>query len=748
MLKINWWRSLRVQSFIAVMAFGFLLICLFIFYALPEQARWVNDGLSSAAQRSLQQLSTSIKTPLLTRQYAQLYEQIDAQLNTNPNWKAIRVVEPTTGNQLYPLDEWQLLAQQGNVTLNEHITFLDKPLAEITLVVNFVDEINEAAKLHYTLIYIQFFILVVFFIGLAWLVDYRITSPLRALEVAFSKLAKGNFDCHVSVQQKNEIGSVINAFNKMAGEVATNHQKVNALRIQAESASKAKSDFMASMSHELRTPLNAILGLAQLYQYDSKATEVHKDNAQSIYQAGEHLLLLINDVLDLTSIESGNMQFNFEYAPVKDMLQHSIEMVSELARVELVTINTHNIDSLEGIYLYVDKRRFKQVLLNLLSNAIKYNKVRGKIDIRCEIADSSRCNIDIEDTGCGFSEDDILRLFKPFDRLGAETSKTHGTGIGLVITKELVERMQGQLQVNSQINKGACFTISFNSFKESALTTIQADEPINHPSSEPADSATGKLPVLNVLVAEDQLTNQQVLKQQLTMLGVNSTFANNGEQAWQMLQDKSFDMLLTDIQMPLLNGLELAKKIRKNTQFNELIIIAVTANIMEKNIQDCYSAGMNGFLTKPIELESLKALLMKHSQGIVPSHTQPLQITAQASSMYSQLDMPLLFSMLGKDTHVHCLVFQAFLQTAYEQVKLIEAYTHSLNYADLSFQAHGLKSSAKSVAALKLSDTCQQIESLAAQNKVDEALLFALQTGFNEVVTQLKVYCNKHEASS
>jgi len=100
----------------------------------------------------------------------------------------------------------------------------------------------------------------------------------------------------------------------MAGEVATNHQKVNALRIQAESASKAKSDFMASMSHELRTPLNAILGLAQLYQYDSKATEVHKDNAQSIYQAGEHLLLLINDVLDLTSIESGNMQFNFEYA--------------------------------------------------------------------------------------------------------------------------------------------------------------------------------------------------------------------------------------------------------------------------------------------------------------------------------------------------------------------------------------------------------------------------------------------------
>ncbi|XQF89699.1 histidine kinase dimerization/phospho-acceptor domain-containing protein [Pseudoalteromonas espejiana] len=225
---------------------------------------------------SLQQLSTSITTPLLTRQYAELYEQIDSQLEIQPNWKAIRVVDTATQNQLYPLNEWLRENEAGDVTLKERVEFLDKPLAEITLVVNFETEVNEAAKLHYTLIYIQFFILVIFFIALAWLVDYRITTPLRSLEIAFSKLAKGNFDCRVSVQQKNEIGSVTNSFNKMASEVANSHQKVNALRIQAESASKAKSDFMANMSHELRTPLNAILGLAQLYQYDSNATEIQK----------------------------------------------------------------------------------------------------------------------------------------------------------------------------------------------------------------------------------------------------------------------------------------------------------------------------------------------------------------------------------------------------------------------------------------------------------------------------------------
>lgn len=741
MLKINWWRSLRVQSFIAVMVFGFLLICLFVFYALPEQARWVNDGLSKAAQRSLQQLSTSITTPLLTRQYAELYEQIDSQLEIQPNWKAIRVVDTATQNQLYPLNEWLRENEAGDVTLKERVEFLDKPLAEITLVVNFETEVNEAAKLHYTLIYIQFFILVIFFIALAWLVDFRITTPLRSLEIAFSKLAKGNFDCRVSVQQKNEIGSVTNSFNKMASEVANSHQKVNALRIQAESASKAKSDFMANMSHELRTPLNAILGLAQLYQYDSNASEIQKENAQSIYQAGEHLLLLINDVLDLTSIESGNLQFNFEYAPVKDMLVNCIELVSELARVELVSLHTHDIDSLEGVYLYVDKRRFKQVLLNLLSNAIKYNKVRGRIDIRCKVDSDTRCNIDIEDTGCGFSQDDILRLFKPFDRLGAETSKTHGTGIGLVITKELVERMQGELKVSSKIDNGSCFNLSFNSFTKNAVVA----EHISPTGVEATTINKQALPVIKVLVAEDQLTNQQVLKQQLTMLGVDSTFANNGAQAWQILQSDHFDMLLSDIQMPLLNGLELAKKIRSSKKYDELIIIAVTANIMKNNIEACHACGMNGFITKPVELESLKSLLLEYAKGITNTEKNQIEVKEQTSCTFTQLDMPLLCSMLGNEPQTHCLVFNAFLQTACEQVKLIEAYTHSANYTDLAFQAHGLKSSAKSVAALKLSDICQKIESLAEQKKLDETLFFELEITFNEVLAQLKIYCNQYE---
>ncbi|GGP37323.1 hypothetical protein GCM10009409_00200 [Shewanella saliphila] len=720
-----------------------MLICLFVFYTLPEQARWVNDGLSKTAQRSLQQLSTSITTPLLTRQYAELYEEINNQLEIHPNWKAIKIIDAETGNQLYPLDSWNGAIERGDKLLNQDVVFLDKPLAKITLVVNFTSEINESSKLHYTLIYIQFSILLLILIGLAWLVDLRITSPLRALEHAFTRLAKGDFECHVDKQQHNEVGSVIHGFNQMVNDIAGNQQKLNSLRIQAESASKAKSDFMASMSHELRTPLNAILGLAQLYDYDQSASEIQKNNAKRIYGAGEHLLLLINDVLDLTAIESGNMQFNFEYVPIKRVIEESVEFVNELINAQSISLHLEGLNSLDGLCFYIDERRFKQVMLNLLSNAIKYNKPQGKIYIRCNVLNNRQCSISVADTGYGFTEEDESRLFKPFDRLGAETSKINGTGIGLVITRELVERMQGKITVQSEVNQGSCFNLLFNSFEQS---TIASHKQVATENSEHTNADA--LPILKVLVAEDQVTNQQVLKQQLTLLGVQSTFVSNGEQAWQILQDNTFDVLLTDIQMPLLDGLELTKRIREHKRLNDLVIIAVTANIIKKNIDDCYTVGMNGFLTKPVELVQLKTLLIEHSSVAINAHIEHTPSVEPSTAMYDQLDMSLLVSMLGDDTDVHSMVFNAFIQTAGEQVKLIKAYADSQNYADLSFQSHGLKSASKSVAAIKLAEICQQIEHFANDSSVDEQLIKDLTFNFEQVMTQLSHYCQQHESPS
>lgn len=165
MLKIRGFRSLRAQSFIVVLLCGLLMASLFIFYALPEQARWVNDDLSKSAQRSLVQLSTSITTPLLTRQYAELYEELDSQLQIHPNWKGIKIIDAQTGNQLYPLDDWIGTANHGDMLLTQQVEFLDKPLAYISLVVNFKNEIDQSSKLHYTLISILLMILAIVFIA-------------------------------------------------------------------------------------------------------------------------------------------------------------------------------------------------------------------------------------------------------------------------------------------------------------------------------------------------------------------------------------------------------------------------------------------------------------------------------------------------------------------------------------------------------------------------------------------------------
>lgn len=739
MLKTSWLNNLRAQSFIVVLCLGLLLAAVFIFYALPEQARWVNNDLSKAAKRSLQQLSASITSPLLTQQYAQLYENIDSQLAIHPNWQAMKITDAVTDLQLYPLDSWPQFNHPDDKVIKHTVLFLNKPLANIELVVNFKTEIAESSKLHYTLIYSQFFILFIVFSGVAFLVDRRITKPLKELEVAFKRLAKDDFECQLPYMPSNEVGSVISAFNNMVEEVYINHNNLNSLRVKAESASRAKSDFMASMSHELRTPLNAILGLAQIYDYDPEATDTHKKNAKSIYQAGEHLLLLIDDVLDLTSIESGNMQFIFEYLPLKGILSESVKLVSELVKVNQVKIFIDDTSVADDVYLYIDRRRFKQVMLNLLSNAIKYNKPQGRIIVSCKIDKNSRCEIKVEDTGYGFSEAAKERLFKPFDRLGAETSNINGTGIGLVITKQLVEHMEGEISAESEVGVGSEFSLMFTTF-------IRQQETLDEPNQAIHRKVENEILVqstLKVLIAEDQITNQQVLKQQLNILDIEPTFASDGEQAWEILKKEAFDILLTDIQMPKLNGLELAKRIRAQKQFNNLIIIAITANIIQENVHACEKAGMNDFITKPIELNKLSELLNKYAR--MTNESSKLSSQELEFNELEQLDLELLQAMLGDDTAIHCLVFEAYLKSVSEQVKLILKHKKSLNYKELAFQAHGLKSSSKSIAAINLANICEKIEGDAEKELCDEATFNQFELCLNEVITQIQGYCFKYK---
>ena len=405
-----------------------------------------------------------------------------------------------------------------------------------------------------------------------------------------------------------ELNQLFFALNSTATRLINQHQEIekNTLELmksntEAEAANKAKSDFLSSMSHELRTPLNSIIGIAQLFKFDRNLSKKQKVNVDHIHQAGNHLLNLINDTLDLTRIESGNMEVNLKNIAISKSVKECLLLISPLCKSHKVKLNI-DLTQISGLHINVDYTRFKQVLLNLFSNAIKYNHSGGQVSIYCNRSNENSIRINVQDTGTGIDADKMALLFQPFNRLGAELGATEGTGIGLVITKNLVKLMGGTMGVESTPGKGSTFWIEF----DIASVDEQADATEEKQSELKPLSAQSK-----ILVAEDNLVNQMILKQLLVRQGLQVDTANDGAQAWDLLQSVQYDLLLTDINMPIMDGYELVTKIRHYEQqtAHHLPVIAVTANAMIKDQNRCMESGMDGFIRKPIDLYELQTVL-------------------------------------------------------------------------------------------------------------------------------------------
>jgi CheY-like chemotaxis protein/anti-sigma regulatory factor (Ser/Thr protein kinase) len=264
----------------------------------------------------------------------------------------------------------------------------------------------------------------------------------------------------------------------------------------------------------------------------------------------------------------------------------------------------------KGLYIQADYTRTKQVLLNLISNALKYNRKNGSVSVTCSVEHAGSVRIIVQDTGPGIAEDKIDLLFQPFNRLGQEFGTKEGTGIGLVITKQLVEMMDGTIGVESTPGEGATFWIEFN-------LTSPGEQKVAHGDTGDEPGAAGSLAPLSsqarILIAEDNLSNQVVLQQQLELLELSVDMADDGVQAWDCLQNSEYDLLLTDIHMPLMDGYELAGKIRQAEQQTgaHLPIIAITANAMEEDARHCMESGMDDFVSKPVRLDELHAVLQQ-----------------------------------------------------------------------------------------------------------------------------------------
>jgi signal transduction histidine kinase/CheY-like chemotaxis protein len=389
--------------------------------------------------------------------------------------------------------------------------------------------------------------------------------------------------------------------------VAERTRELEQARREAEAANHAKSDFLSHMSHELRTPLNGILGYAQILQRDVRLNEAQRENLEAIVNCGDHLLALINDVLDLSKIEAGRLEVDKAPCNLNKLVKGVADIVQARAARKGIAFEVKASPRLPQAVV-TDAAKLRQILVNLLGNAVKFTE-KGAVTLHATEKPECTLRFDVEDTGVGIAPEEIDEIFDPFKQVEAGKA-AGGTGLGLAITKRLVTALDGTLSVKSEKGRGSTFTVAlpFQIAEPEDLAVLPEDGDLQGPQELLADGREW-----TILVADDRDTNRDVLQGMLDAVGFQTLVASDGDEALAVLREHPIvDLVLMDVRMPRVSGPDALKMIREDERLKSLKVIAVTASVFPEFRQKAIEAGFDDFLGKPFRVEELLQKLAKH----------------------------------------------------------------------------------------------------------------------------------------